>query len=293
MNPNLVSLDGRVAIVTGSGMGMGAATARLLAARGARVVVSDIDAAAAAAAEETAAAIRSEGGIAHVIVTDVAEEKAVEAMVAETVAIFGRLDCAVNNAAITPDILPISEADMAVFDKVLRVDLRSVMLYMKYVIRQFLKQRSAGSIVNIGSVSSVRPQPNNASYVAAKHGVIGLTKTGSLDYCAARGIRVDAVLLGAIDRPMLCAALATNDLDPDEFAPALSLFDRFGRTGKWSRQTPGYVRTRRRSSPATAVRSKPTVSRARRHPGPDQICVKPPSIRNSEQVTKLDASEQR
>ena len=225
MNANLVNLAGKVAIVTGAGVGMGAATARLLAARGAKVIVSDINDETGA---ETVAAIRAEGGTAHFVMANVADEAQVEALVAQTVATYGRLDCAVNNAAITPDILPIHEADMAVFDRVLNVDLRSVMLCMKYEIRQLLAQGSAGSIVNIGSVSSFRPQPNNAAYVAAKHGVIGLTKTGSLEY-AGRNIRVNAVLPGAIDTPMLRGALETTGFTEADFAPALSLFGRFGK----------------------------------------------------------------
>ena len=225
MNANLVNLSGKVAIVTGAGVGMGAATARLLAARGAKVIVSDINDETGA---ETVAAIRAEGGTAHFVMANVADEAQVEALVAQTVATYGRLDCAVNNAAITPDILPIHEADMAVFDRVLNVDLRSVILCMKYEIRQLLAQGSAGSIVNIGSVSSFRPQPNNAAYVAAKHGVIGLTKTGSLEY-AGRNIRVNAVLPGAIDTPMLRGALETTGFTEADFASALSLFGRFGK----------------------------------------------------------------
>lgn len=225
MSVNRTDLAGKIAIVTGAGMGMGAATARLLAARGASVVVSDFN---EAAGRETVAAIREAGGTADFVLCDVTDEAQVAALVSQTVALFGRLDCAVNNAAITPDILPIAEADMAVFDKVLNVDLRSVMLCMKYEIRQFLAQESAGSIVNVGSVSSVRPQPNNAAYVAAKHGVIGLTKTGSIEY-APKGIRVNAVLPGAIDTPMLRGALETTGFTEADFAPALSLFGRFGK----------------------------------------------------------------
>jgi NAD(P)-dependent dehydrogenase (short-subunit alcohol dehydrogenase family) len=218
-------LDGKVAIVTGAGMGMGAATARVMAGYGARVVVSDINDVAGA---ETVAAILAAGGEARFVACDVAEEDQVEALIAATVAAYGRLDCAVNNAAITPDTLPIAEADMAAWDRVVRVDLRSVMLCMKYEIRQLLAQGQGGAIVNVGSVSSFRPQPGNSAYVAAKHGVIGLTKTGSLEY-AGQGIRVNAVLPGAIDTPMLRHALVQNNFTEEEFAPALSLFNRFGR----------------------------------------------------------------
>ena len=218
-------LDGKVAIVTGAGMGMGAATARVMAGYGAKVIVSDIN---VPAAETTAESIRAAGGTAHVVACNVTDEEQVQALIEETVSTFGRLDCAVNNAAITPDVLPIAEADMAVWDRVIDVDLRSVMLCMKHEIRQFIAQGGGGAIVNVGSVSSFRPQPNNSAYVAAKHGVVGLTKTGSLEY-APQGIRVNAVLPGAIDTPMLRGALETNGFTEAEFAPALSLLGRFGR----------------------------------------------------------------
>jgi NAD(P)-dependent dehydrogenase (short-subunit alcohol dehydrogenase family) len=218
-------LDGKVGIVTGAGMGMGAATAHVMAGYGAKVIVSDIN---EAAANETAESIRAAGGTAQVVLCNVADEEQVIALIEQTVATFGRLDCAVNNAAITPDTLPIAEADMAVWDRVIDVDLRSVMLCMKYEIRQLLAQGGGGSIVNVGSVSSFRPQPANSAYVAAKHGVIGLTKTGSLEY-AGQGIRVNAVLPGAINTPMFRDALAANGFEESDFAAALSLFGRIGK----------------------------------------------------------------
>lgn len=225
MNNAKNQLNNKVAIVTGAGMGMGAATAQVFAGYGAKVVVSDIN---AAAAEETAETVRARGGDALVVLCDVGEEEQVKALVDQTVRHFGRLDCAVNNAAITPDSLPIAEADMDVWDRVIRIDLRSVMLCMKYEIRALLAQGSGGSIVNVSSVSGVRPQPHNSAYVAAKHGVIGLTKTGSLEY-AGQNIRVNAVLPGAINTPMFRDALEANGFQESDFAAALSLFGRIGK----------------------------------------------------------------
>ena len=224
MTTNSIALDSKVAIVTGAAVGMGYATARLLALRGAKVIVSDVNEVTGMAAARD---ICDAGGLAHFIAADVSEEGEVAALVAKTVALHGRLDCAINNAGIAPDRQPIHDADMALFDRVLGVNLRSVMLCMKYQIRQMLAQGTGGSIVNIGSVSSVRPQPQSAAYVAAKHGLVGLTKAGSLDY-AGHNIRINAVLPGTIDTPMLRTAMAANGRTEAEFASAFSLFGRFG-----------------------------------------------------------------
>lgn len=218
------SLEGRVAIVTGGGMGMGEATAVLFAEHGARVAIADYNVEAGRAAVET---IRRAGGTAEFIQTDVADEAAVEHLVARTVELFGRLDCAVNNAGIKPDMALIENADLAVFDRVIAVNLRAVLACMKHEIRQFMKQGDGGAIVNTSSVNGLRPQLANGAYTAAKHGVIGLTKTASLEY-APKGIRVNSVLPGAIATPMVTAALAELNVCADDYAPMISLFNRLG-----------------------------------------------------------------
>ncbi|NLA66184.1 MAG: SDR family oxidoreductase [Leucobacter sp.] len=218
-------LQDKVTIVTGAAMGMGEATARLFAQAGAKVVVADFN-------EEKGQAvvddINANGGDAFFVKVDVSKAADVERMVAETVSKYGRLDGAVNNAALTPDDAPVAEFDEAYWDRLMSVDMKGVALSMKYEIRQMLKQGDGGSIVNISSVSGFRPQPNNIAYVAAKHGVVGMTKVAALEYGGDQ-IRVNSVARGAIDTPMLRGALEQFGLDEETYAPQLSLLNRFGK----------------------------------------------------------------
>lgn len=216
-------LSGKVAIITGSAMGMGAATAELFAAEGARVVIADFN---EELGKQQTEKILNAGGEAAFVNVDVSNSKQVEAMVQFAVDTYGSLDVAVNNAARTPDDKPIAELEEAVWDALLAVDLKGVVLSMKYELKQMLKQGNGGSIINISSVSGIRPQPANPAYIAAKHGVIGLTRSGAMDY-SPHGIRVNSVAPGAVDTPMLQGALKQFNLDPVEYAKQLSMLGRF------------------------------------------------------------------
>jgi glucose 1-dehydrogenase len=218
------SFAGKVAIVTGGAGGMGRATALAFAAAGAKVAVSDIT---ADAGEETAAMVRDAGGDAVFVQTDVADSGSVVHLVDETVSRFGALHCAVNAAAIELERVRLHELDDEVFDRIIAVNLRSVYLCMKYEVRAMLAGAAGGAIVNIASTNSFRPQPHQSAYTASKHGVLGMTKNAAVDY-AGDGIRINAVCPGAIDTPMLRAAMERRGRDPQDTANRLSLFGRFG-----------------------------------------------------------------
>ncbi len=219
----MLNLKDKVAIVTGAAMGMGKSTAELFAEVGAKVVIADFN---EEEGQKTAEEIKNKGGEATFIQVDVSNEEQVKNLVDQTVETYGRLDVAVNNAAITPDDQPIAEMDMEYYDRLMSVDLKGVMLCMKYEIQQLQKQGDGGSIVNTSSVSGLRPQPANPAYVTAKHGVIGATKTAAMDY-SPEGIRVNAVAPGAINTPMLQGALEQFGFDPTEYAKQLSMLGRF------------------------------------------------------------------
>lgn len=226
-------LEGKVAIVTGAAMGMGEATAKLFAEAKAKVVVADFN-------EEKGQAVVDEinqsGGTAAFVKVDISNSEAVREMVKFTVDTFGKLDVAVNNAALTPDDKPAAEFDEAYWDRLIAVDLKGTALCMKYELQQMQKQGNGGSIINISSVSGFRPQPNNIAYVAAKHGVVGMTKVAAMEN-GPLNIRVNSVAPGAIDTPMLRGALDQFGLTEEEYAPQLSLLNRFGQPGEIAQAT--------------------------------------------------------
>jgi NAD(P)-dependent dehydrogenase (short-subunit alcohol dehydrogenase family) len=197
--------NGKVALVTGAASGMGLATARAFAEAGAAVTLADISGdSVQAAAEELVNA----GHRALAIHCDVTDEAQVAAMVDRTVATFGRLDAAFNNAGI--QVPPSDAADEPAenFDRVIAVNLRGIWACMKHELRHMREQHS-GAIVNCSSIGGLIGLPGRASYHASKHGVIGLTRSAAVEY-APRGIRINAVCPGTIDTPMVSDMLKTQ-----------------------------------------------------------------------------------
>lgn len=187
---------GNVALVTGGSTGIGRATALAFARHGAAVAIGDLSEEGA----KTAEMIRGEGGKALFVKTNVASPEEVAALVATTVRELGGLHVAFNNAGILPPTLPLHEQDDATFARVLDVDLKGVFNALKHEIRHMLGA-GGGAIVNTASIAGVIADPAMAPYVAAKHGVIGLTKAAAIDY-AKQGIRVNALAPGLVHTPM-------------------------------------------------------------------------------------------
>lgn len=218
-----IRFDGQVALVTGAGKGMGLAAAQAFAKSGAAVVMADIDADATA---KEAKAINDAGGRALALVCNVADEAQVREMVARTVGEFGRLDAAFNNAGIQSPVTDTAELEAAEFDRVMAVNLRSVWLCMKYELLE-MRKRGSGAIVNNSSLGGLVGLPGRAAYHAAKHGVLGLTKSAALEY-GVKGIRINAVCPGTIDTPMVQEMFATGNLVLEEAIKAQPI----GRLGR-------------------------------------------------------------
>jgi len=188
---------GKVALVTGAGSGIGLATAKAFSDAGAKVVIADIS----AKNGEAAAKSLSGGGREAIFVeTNVGDSASVANLVQRTVSAFGRLDYAINNAGIDPELTPVAEWDEAVFDRIISVNLKGVFLCMKHEIAQMLKQ-GGGRIVNVASIAGVSGVVNKPSYTASKHGVVGMTRASALQY-ARQGIRINALCPGGVDTPI-------------------------------------------------------------------------------------------
>ncbi len=217
-------LTGKVALVTGSASGIGRATALAFAREGARTVVSDVD---VAGGGETVGMIESASGEAIFVRADVTAEEEVAVLLQATVAAYGQIDCAFNNAGLEREYTrPDERFTEETFQSTVDTNLRGVWLCMKYEIEQMLEQ-GFGAIVNSSSIAGLVGIPRQPIYVASKHAVAGMTRSAAVEY-ADRGIRINAVAPGLVDTPLMERIYASN---PDMREEADS-WQPIGRPGK-------------------------------------------------------------
>ena len=219
---NPLDYSGKVAIVTGAAAGMGLATAWAFAEAGATVVLADFR---AEAVQAEAAKLVATGRRAIAVGCDVSEDAQVEAMIDRAVAEFGQIDAAFNNAGVMAKIASTADSSREEWDRVIGINLRGVWSCMKYQLRQ-MELQGSGAIVNNASVGALTGNPGIGSYIASKHGLVGLTRTAALEYIK-RGIRVNAVNPGLIDTQVARAVVAGNEQAYSEIARSVPI----GRAG--------------------------------------------------------------
>ena len=215
-------LSGKTALVTGAASGIGKAIALLYAQLGANVMVSDLD---AEKGQQVVADITEAGGQARFQRTDVGDPAQCEALVQATVAAFGQLDIACNNAGIGGEQNPVGDYSLDGWKKVIDINLNSVFYSMKY---ELAAMKQGASIINMASIMGQVGTAGSSAYVAAKHGVVGLTKAAALEY-APQGIRINSVGPGFIETPLLVKSLAAEQLQQ---LASLHALGRLGRSGE-------------------------------------------------------------
>jgi NAD(P)-dependent dehydrogenase (short-subunit alcohol dehydrogenase family) len=220
---NPLDFSGKVALITGAAAGMGLATAQAFAEAGAAVVLADFK---EDAVKKAAQKLVATGHKALAVRCDVSDDAQVAAMVDRAVAEFGRLDAAFNNAGVMARIAPTADSTREEWDRVIGINLRGVWSCMKHELQQMERQGS-GAIVNNASVGALTGNPGIASYIASKHGVVGLTRTAALEYIK-RGIRVNAVNPGLIDTQIARDVVAGDEQAYAELAKKVPI----GREGR-------------------------------------------------------------
>jgi len=218
-----LSFENKVALVTGAASGMGLATAQAFAEAGAAVVLADFR---EDAAKEESQKLVAAGHKAIAVRCDVSDETQVEQMVNRTVSEFGRLDAAFNNAGVMARIAPTADSTREEWDRVIGINLRGVWSCMKYELRQ-MERQGGDAIINNASVGALTGNPGIGSYIASKHGVVGLTRTAALEYIK-HGIRVNAINPGLIDTQVARDVVAGDEQAYGEIAKHVPI----GRAGR-------------------------------------------------------------
>jgi NAD(P)-dependent dehydrogenase (short-subunit alcohol dehydrogenase family) len=218
-------LRGKVALVTGAGTGIGKAAALALGQAGAVVAVAEIN---ETSGLKTASEITATGGRAIFIQTDVSNSASIKVLVEQVVAEYGKLDIAVNNAALPPDYGSIANLNEDIWERLIGVNLSGIAFCLKWELRQMQAQGNGGAIINMASATSIKAEKNLPAYSAAKHGVVSLTRVAALEN-GEHKIRVNALAPGAVSTELTLNTLAKMGTSEEEYAPRVGLFGRFAR----------------------------------------------------------------